>query len=260
MDATVEKGPNEGVRSVRNALRILEELSKSQPIGVSDLSRQLELPKSSTFRSLQTLAQAGWVQPAKGEPPRWVLSTKVFTIGLAASVETTLRELAITEMTCIRDALGETVHLTVPDETNLVVIAHLDGTNSLRTFLALGTRAPLHATAGGRAMLSAMGDAEVNRLLDQGIEAYTDRTTLDRDAIWAEITSARERGYAINSAEWRTHIAAIASPIVSRSGQVLAAISISMPMSRYQEIDHAEAGALTMASCRRIATELTDGY
>jgi IclR family acetate operon transcriptional repressor len=258
-DAMTQTNSSGSVRSVQNALRILELLSHHQPIGVSELARQLDLAKSSTFRSLRTLQEAGWARPSSSDDRRWELTTKVFMIGLAASTEGSLREQAIAEMTNLRDKFGETVHLGVPDEQDLVIIARMDGTNSLRTFLELGTRAPLHASAGGRAILSAFPDPQVDRILDRGIQAYTERTTMSREAVWTEIRLARERGYAVNEAEWRADIAAVGSPIVSPAGQVLGSVSISMPIQRYQDTDLAQAGALTVEACRRISARFCSG-
>jgi IclR family acetate operon transcriptional repressor len=252
---TAQTSSTGGMRSVHTALRIIEELSRSQPLGVAELARELGLPKSSAFRSLKTLAEAGWVRAETGEIPRWVLTTKTLRIGLTASSDPTLRDLASREMAAIRDAVGETVHLSIPDEGHLVVIARVDGTNSLRTFLELGTRAPIYATAGGRAMLAARPDQDIERLLDREM-AIQSEGTATRAAIWDEIARARRLGYASNAAEWRTDIAALASAITSPTGHAAAAISISMPLTRYQELDHEWAGSLLRSACDRVRAGL----
>jgi IclR family transcriptional regulator, acetate operon repressor len=244
------------VRSVLIALRILEEVSRRQPVGVSELARVLERPKTSVQRSLQTLDQAGWVRAVGGETTRWGLTAKALTVGLAGSRETSLRDVAVTEMARIRDATGETVHLAVPDASELVIIARLDGTHSLRTFLPLGARAPLHATASGRAMLAAMPDEVVEVVLDDGISRYTKRTIVDRDRVWREIRLARRRGYATNAAEWRPEIAAIGTSIGPASGQPLAGFAISMPWRRYQEVDRPAIAALAIEAAQRVSDSL----
>jgi IclR family transcriptional regulator, acetate operon repressor len=249
---------NGGVRSVLNALRILEEVSRQQPIGVSELARVLELPKTSVDRSLRTLHLAGWVRTLGTETTRWGLTTKALTVGLAGSRETSLRELAVAEMDKIRDATGETVHLVVPEEDELVVIARLDGTRSLRTFLPLGARAPLHATASGRAMLASMHDDDVDAILDHGIHRYTKRTLLDRERVWREIKLVRRRGFGTNAAEWRTDIAAIGASIGTVGGSPLAAFAISMPLSRYQAANRSRIAKLVIEAADRVSRELRE--
>jgi DNA-binding IclR family transcriptional regulator len=250
-------GPG-GVRSVLSALRILEEVSRRQPIGVSELARSLALPKTSVHRSLHTLHLAGWVRPLGTETRRWGLTTKALTVGLAGSRETSLRELAVAEMGAIRDATGETVHLAVPDEDELVIIARMDGTHSLRTFLPLGARAPLHATASGRALLAAMPDDDVDAVLDRGLHRYTKRTLVDRGRVWREIKLARRRGYATNAGEWRTGIAAIGTSIAPLAGTPLAAFAISMPLSRYQAVERSRTAQLAVEAAVRVSEALRE--
>lgn len=172
-----------GTRSVLTALRVMEEVAELQPVGVSDLSRALRLPKTSVQRAVKTLAEAGWLQTTGTEPTRWQISYKALTVGLAGVTASGLEEVAHEEMRRIRDATKETVHLAVPEGNELVIVSRLDGTLPLRTFLQLGTRAPLAASASGRAMLAAMTDAEIDAILDRGIRRYTETTLVDRDEI-----------------------------------------------------------------------------
>lgn len=245
------------MRSVLTALQALEQLSRG-PLGVSELSRALRVPKTTAHRSLTTLHQAGWVRPLEKDRTKWVLTGRSLTVGLAGSTEGNLRELARAELTRLRDATGETVHLVVPDAQDLVVVARVDGTNSLRTFLPLGMHAPLHATASGRAILAAMPDAEVAAVLDAGLETFTPRTKRDRSEILREVERTRERGYAVNVAEWRSDIAAVGASISTRSGAPVAALAVSMPLSKYQTVDVAALSALAMTAADRISEQLQD--
>ncbi|MGH3097007.1 MAG: IclR family transcriptional regulator [Streptosporangiales bacterium] len=249
------------VRSVLTALRILEEVSTRQPVGVSELARGLQLPKTSVHRILGTLREAGWVRPSGTDSKLWSLTHKALTVGLAGSIEPSLREVASAEMRKIRDATGETVHLGVAEDDQLVIIGRLDGTRSLRTFLPLGTEAPLHATASGRALLSAMPDEDVERILDLGLRRYTGNTILDRAKVWKEIRRARQRGYGRNAAEWREGIAAVAAAIRTPTARPVAAITISMPLGRYRAIDKQEMADLVIGGAERAGAALhADSY
>ena len=250
---------NTGVRSVANALRVIEALAEAQPVGVSELARLVDLPKSSVFRNLRTLESSGWARHDGSDNPRWSLTQRVFSVGLSALSDSSLQDHAVTVMRALRDRYGETVHLTVPDGADVVVISRIDGTNSLRTFLELGVRAPMLSTAGGRAMLSAMPDEVLDELLARGARRHTDRTKLDAKSIRAEVQRCRDRGYATNEAEWRADIAAIAAPVVGRSGRVIAAISISMPHARLAELGQEEAGPWLVAKCREVSRAMGSG-
>lgn len=256
MSSANGSGEATAIRSVVTALRALEELSRS-PLGVSELSRVLGVPKTTAHRSLKTLEQAGWVRPSE-DRTKWVLTGRPLTVGLAGSVEGNLRELARAELIRLRDATGETIHLVIPDSPDLVVVARVDGTKSLRTFLPLGIHAPMHATASGRALLSAMTDAEVAEVLDVGLAQFTPSTLHDRKEILEEIERTRERGYALNAAEWRSDIAAIGVAILSRVGVPVAALAVSMPLSRYEQSDQAAVADLAKSAARRISDQLQD--
>lgn len=258
LNATEATGEGSPIRSVVTALRTVEELSR-HPLGVSELSRALGLPKTTVHRSLKTLAHAGWVRLSNTDGTKWVLTSRSLTVGLAGSVEGNLRELATSELTRLRDATGETIHLVIPDSPDLVVVARVDGTNSLRTFLPLGIHAPLYTTASGRALLAAMSDDEVAQALDAGFDQFTPRTLHDRAEVVAEIERTRERGYALNAAEWRSDIAAIGVAILSASGAPVAALAVSMPLSRYEVMDVAGMAKLGMSAARRISDQLLDG-
>lgn len=258
MTSSDSSGSATAMRSVVTALRALEALSRG-PLGVSALSRQLGVPKTTAHRSLQTLVLAGWVRPWPVDPSKWVLTGRSLTVGLAGSVEGSVRELARSELTDLRDATGETVHLVVPDPPDLVVVLRIDGTNSLRTFLALGTHAPLHATASGRALLAAMTDAEVSDVLDAGLSTFTPSTLHDRAEVLREIERTRARGYAVNVGEWRPDIAALGVAVVSRTGLPVAAVAISMPVTRYAELDVPAIAESVIGAARRISEHLAEG-
>ena len=246
----------EGVRSIMNALGILEALAERQPIGVSELAREVGMPKSSVQRTLRTLDQAGWAEPDGSAVLQWRLTRKVFRVGLSGSIAKTLPEAARRHHTTLRDTYRETVHLTVADGDHVIVIARVDGTNSLRTFLEVGTQAPILNSAGGRAILSRMAPEITQGLLEQPIQAHTSATITDREVIKAQVEEARERGYATNEAEWRSGIAAIAAPIVAPDGEVLGAVSLSMPTSRYQTLDVPAVGAHIAEFCAQIAASV----
>jgi IclR family acetate operon transcriptional repressor len=109
----VTVGVNE-VRSVMTALRVLDEVAAREPIGVGELARLLELPKSSVQRTLRTLPTAGWIHPAGAESTRWGLTTHILRTGQRATGGLGLRDVAVPVMEELRSATQETVHLVVP--------------------------------------------------------------------------------------------------------------------------------------------------
>ncbi|MFE0100646.1 IclR family transcriptional regulator [Streptomyces sp. NPDC059009] len=246
------------MQSVLNALRVLEEVSARQPIGVADLARTLDLPKSSAQRALRTLHTAGWIRPAGGEVTRWVLTTKALQVGRRATGELGLRDVAVPLMEELRRRTDETVHLTVPNGDKVVLIERLETSKPVRIILALGTHLPLHASANGKAVLAASPPEVMERHLAYGLKEFTDTTVTDRKRLLDELALIRERGYATNSGEWRTDVSAVAAPVLDESGLPIASISVNMPTSRMTAEASATHGALVSETARQVGAALGD--
>lgn len=240
------------VQSVVNALRVLEAIATTQPVGVSDLARAVALPKSSVQRAARTLHHAGWVRPIGTEQTRWALTSHMLTLSLTAYGEYSLRELAQPAMLHVRDQTGETVHLVVLDREHdqAIVVHRVDSTQAVRAFVQVGSRSPLHATASGLAILSGMSDSDVERVLTRALPAYTRHTTTDPAALRARIAEVRNRGFAVNQGEWRPEVASVSSPILRADGTALGAITISIPFSRFRDDRVPDYGALVVAASR----------
>ncbi|WP_405674662.1 IclR family transcriptional regulator [Streptomyces sp. NBC_01511] len=244
------------MQSVLNALRVLEEVAARQPVGVADLARALDLPKSSAQRALRTLDTAGWIRPAGGEVTRWVLTTKALRVGRRATGELSLRDVAVPLMEELRRRTDETVHLTVPDGDKVVLIERLETSQAVRIILALGTHLPIHASANGKAVLAASAPAVIDRQLTEKLEEFTEATVTDEDVLRAELARIRERGYATNSGEWRSDVSAVAAPVLGETGTPVASISVNMPTSRMTPESTAAHGALVSETARQVSAAL----
>lgn len=223
------------IQSVLNALRILEAIGEQQPVGVSQLSRHVGLPKSSVQRALRTLDRAGSIRPVEGDQTRWELTSKMLAVSLKAFGEYSLRDYAEPAMDELRRRTGETVHLVSLDGESGLVIHRLDSSQPVRAFVQVGSLSPLHATASGQAILAFLPRAQTEEIVSGNLEKYTSETVTDAKIILKRLDLVRERGYAVNVGEWRREVASISAPILSFDGQAIAAMTISIPMNRYSE-------------------------
>ncbi|MFE7416169.1 IclR family transcriptional regulator [Rhodococcus sp. NPDC057529] len=239
------------VSAVENALRMLEAVAKYQPIGVSAVARKLEMSKTTAQRALVALADLDWIAPAPGDSTRWVLTTKAFAIGSQHAGATDLRQLARAPMKRLFDEVGETIHLSVIDGAHVVVIELLETEAPVRTHTRVGDRFPLHATASGIAMLAAMDQDRVDRILTRTpLEKVTEFTPTDVETIHAAIEDARKLGYARALGTRHAEIAAIAAPILDRNGAPTAALSISAPIHRLPPDKHQAYGQKVRAAAQ----------
>jgi IclR family acetate operon transcriptional repressor len=135
-----------------NSLRVLEEIAARQPVGVTELSKAVDLTKSSTQRVIVSLHAAGWVRPAGSDQTKWELTARALVVGQSYA-RGGLRRSIMPTLHAVRDATSETVLLGVRDGDEVVVIDCLEGLQTVRVVTEVGSRAKLDDTALGRAVI-----------------------------------------------------------------------------------------------------------
>jgi IclR family acetate operon transcriptional repressor len=244
------------MRNVLNTLRVLEEVASRQPIGVGELARVLDMPKSSVQRALVTLDTAGWIRPASGEVTRWVMTTKALAVGGRASGDLDLRGAALPIMEDLRRHTQETIHLTVPEDGKMVLIERLETDKPVRTNMALGHALPLHASANGKAVLANSSPEVIRQLLADELPRYTDTTITDPDELRAELAAIQERGFAINHGEWRSDVGSVAAAAMGDHEKPIASLSVNIPISRLTEESEAAFGAAVSEAASSLSARL----
>jgi len=242
------------MKSVTRSLRILEAVAQHQPVTVGELTKLFGLPKSTVQRTLVTLNEAGWLRANRKDTTRWEIGARVLAVRPAALQGSSLFAAARDPMIRLRDALNETIHLSVPDALHaMVVVDRVDCDQAVRTFHDIGDTSPLHATATGHAILAHLPAADVVELVEQGLESYSESTPTDPAELRTELKRVRADGYAVNRNQYRPDICAIAAPILDEDGTPLAAVAVSMPDSRYSAAQVPDWGRLVTDTATEIA-------
>ncbi|MPY55670.1 IclR family transcriptional regulator [Streptomyces spongiae] len=220
------------MRSVLTALRVLEAVSQLQPVGLSELSRQLGLPKTTVQRGLVALAEAGWLESDQADSTRWIVGTKAFVVGSTVANRGSLRDRALPHMNALAAEVQETIHLMVPDGHQAVLMERLDSPHPVRAFAPLGARAPLHASSNGKAILAHLPDEETARYVEHGLAAVTQRTITEPAKLYEELALIRKRGYAVANEELQDGVVSVAAPILAADARPVGSLSISAPKAR----------------------------
>lgn len=245
------------MQNVLNALRVLEVLGERRVAGVSEVARELELPKTTVQRALTTLHAARWIKPAdNGARNGWELAAKVLRVARYAGAGDALREAALPVMEELHRATGETIHLLVRDGDNVVLIERIESVHPVRTVQPMGSATPLHASSTGKAVLAHLPEDEREAILAGPLVALTDATVTDPDRLRAQLDEVRARGWAVNAGESWAGLAAVGAPVVDGAGAPVAAVSISSPSERLPEEDWPRMGALVADAGRRIGRAL----
>lgn len=220
------------VKAVHNAIRILEILGRKQGMGVTRISKLLQLPKSSVHDILTTLHNEGLVEK-DGERNYYSLGLRLFELGNMARSNLELRRIATPFLRSLNEDLDETVHLTILDGWEVLYIECFESVKQLRTYSVIGVRAPLHCTAVGKAILAYFSEKQVGQMIKaMGLPRFTDNTITDRQHLDSELHEIRQRGYAVDNAEHEEGVRCVGAPIHNHEAQVMASISVSGPSQR----------------------------
>lgn len=249
------------IQTVSNALRVLEVFHDEDEIGVSGLSRRLDLHKNNVFRLLATLEERGYIeQSARSE--RYRLGVRCLELGRDFARSNTLLRSARTVLEELTEELGESAHLAVMQDFEVV---HLDGEQPRRMVLSaprVGERLPVHSTALGKVLLG-LADESVRQRFDReviskkGLEACTPATITDRDKFLEHLNSVSFQGSALDLEECEVGLSCAAAPIHDRNGRVQAAISVSGPTFRLStDVLIREIVPVVSAAAERLSTML----
>jgi len=223
------------VKSVAKVLDILEHLGAAgRPVSVSDLARATSLHVSTAHRLLQTLTRRGFVEQ-RADNRQYALGPRVYALGSAYLGGNDLVTVARPVVERLRDELGETIHLAVYDDGYVLDVCNAGSPQPVGVSLKPGRRDPAHCTAIGKVLLSALPDAEVDRVLERGpLERCTRHTVTAVNRIRAELARVRDQDYAIDDEELAEGLCCLGVPVRDRGGHVIAALSVAMPKGRFQ--------------------------
>jgi IclR family acetate operon transcriptional repressor len=231
------------VQSLVRSLALLNGLgAAAEGLTLTEISQQVGLSPSTAHRLLTTLEQERYVQ-FNAERRLWVVGVQAFTTGNAFLKTRSIAALAPAPMRALMEETEETVNLAIVDRDEAIYLAQVECRQMMRAFARPGGRVPLHCSGVGKALLSAMSDAEVGRVLVRcGLPRMTVKTINDPAGLRADIAAARVRGYAIDDEEHAVGLRCIAAVIYDEHAGAVAAISVSGPMARITDARIAHLG------------------
>lgn len=218
----------ETLQSVTHALRALKLLRRTPSMGVSDLAAELGVGISTAHRLLATLVAEGFVR--QGVDRKYELGGEM--LGNASAIEH-CAEVAAPVMRRLRDASGETVHLSIVRGTETFFLSAIESNAVVRVMTRVGEKPPAHSTAAGKVLLASLSRAAFDELYPtKSLSRATQFTIEDREAVWRELQQVSEAGFATNRAESEIDMCAIAVPLRRPAGPPVCALSLAAPLSR----------------------------
>ncbi|HWO62544.1 MAG TPA: IclR family transcriptional regulator [Umezawaea sp.] len=214
-------------QSLDRALTLVGELATG-PKTLEELSGVIDVHKSTALRLLRTLESHRFVQ--REGVHHYRLGTALFDLANRALEERDVRRSAEAALRELNALTGYTVHLASYEGGEVIYIDKYDSTHPMRMYSRVGRRAPLHCTAVAKVLLSDLPEAK-RREVAESMEypRLTANTITDATAYLAELDRVRERGYAMDNSEHEDFIHCIGAPIRGSRGEVVAAVSMSVP-------------------------------
>lgn len=236
------------IQSVDRAVRILQLLGENPLLGVSEISRELGVHRSTAFRLLATLQSHHLVEQ---EAHRGQYRLGLGVLRLAGSVTHRADLVREGQLVCdqIAAELKETANVAILDDRAAVTVTQTMSDQIIAVLRQyVGQRMPLHATSTGKVLLAGAPTTLRESVISGPLRRYTDATITDPALLRTELDTVRRQGWAAADAEWEEDANAVAVPIMGASGDVVAALSVTAPSFRLLADDFAA-----------VAIQLTDG-
>lgn len=226
---------NSSLSSVQNALRILECFNVSQTEKrVIEISKQLDLPKSTVSRLLQTLLNEGYVKK-NNETQKYSLGTKVLTLysALMANIEVVKEAHPILE-TLAKDT-SESIQLAQRENSYVIYTDQIKSNYPVQIYSHVGLMNPIHCTSSGKILLAYEDEKIIDEILEMDLVKYTTSTITNPKILKEELKKIKNDGYSFAQNEFIDGIISIAAPVRDYTNKVIAAISLVGPVQRINE-------------------------
>lgn len=203
--------------------------------GVTEVSRELDIPKSSVSELMTSMALQGLVE--RVPPGRYRLGWRWFSVNQILLDSSQLIKEGRTILYEMAERHGESCHLSVYERTEAVLIEKAQANLTTQILMSkVGTKFPLHATASGKLMLAFMQPADMDGLLGSDpMMAFSPKTILSKDVLKRNLEGIRIAGAAVDSEEFVLGLSSIAAPVYNAHGKMIAALGFSMPSQRLAE-------------------------
>jgi len=217
------------VPGLERGLRLLQLFRPGRTeIAAPEIARELELPRTTAFRLLQTLEALEFVE--RSSSGAWRLGPAVLRLGFefVASQDVAEHGREVVERLCTDT--GASSQLAIRDGRELVVVLKRNPSSTFVSNVQVGTRMPAHATVLGRLLLQ---DTDLRELYPEGrLKQYTPHTPRNIAELERLIAQDRARGYAVSESAYETGISAVAAPVRNHEQRVIAAVSVIVPQAR----------------------------
>ena len=251
-----DKTEQNTVQSLDRALHILDVLAASQGMTLTDLSQAADEAPATVYRALVTFQTRAMVElELPGQI--WHVGPGTFRMGSSFLRRTKFVERARGPMDQLMRETGETANLGIEAGDEVLFLSQVETHEAIRAFFPPGTKALMHASGIGKALLAWYPESRLARLIAaKGLTRFTPHTLADSAALAADLAATRARGYAFDDQERAPGMRCVASAIFNSYGEPVAGLSVSGPAFRMEGQDIARLGTLVRTAADTVTREI----
>ncbi len=201
----------------------------------TDLAGYVKIPKSSLHQLLNTLVTRYFVT-YDDDSQTYTLGPKFWELAMGYLRRFDVVQVGRPFLEVLGRMAQETVQLGVLDHADVVYLAKIESSHAIQLVSHVGARLPAFATGIGKALLATLADAKLEEMYPSDpLPRFTPYTLPTREALRKDLEQTRIEGYARDQGEYSSHVRCVAAPIVDYAGRGVAAVSLSIPVERYNE-------------------------
>jgi DNA-binding IclR family transcriptional regulator len=222
--------------AVERALAMLEAVAQ-EPEGLSnaEISRKLQIPKSSASYILRTLETQGYLNRNE-ESGKYRVGLKILSLSRGALSGIDVREVALPIMQHLMEKTGLTCHLAILDGPDAVYIEKVEPQGFIRMDTWVGRRMRVHATSVGKGLVAHIPQERLEKILhERGMEKRTPKTITTVPRLMKELEKVRAQGYAVDDEENNLGARCLGAPVFNQQGGIEASVGLSGTINQVNE-------------------------
>ncbi len=234
------------IAGLEKGLSIVECFDDANPrLTASQAGARCGLTRTAARRYLLTLEHLGYVQ---GDGKLFWLTPRVLRLGQSYLESARLPRIVQPFLQRVTAGTLESAYVSVMDGDDIVYIARNGASRAMNTGYVLGARVQAQVTAAGLLMLSLREPAWIdNWLATHELRTYTSFTINSKERMRIEMARVQARGWAISEQQLDLYFRGVAVPLRDRHGEVVGALSVTMPMG-HESSEDAVARVLSVLS------------
>lgn len=245
------------IQSLDRGLTILEAVAKAGgPVSLGELTRLLEIDRSSVFRLAGTLKRRGFLAYPSGRKD-YILGPSLWRLAHKYDWGNMLIKISHEQLKALASETNETAQLAVREGKQALFIDSASADQVISISGRIGELTPLHCTAHGKALLTDFDNEELEAVLGKILQAYTKRTVSSVKQLAKICAETRAQGFATDDEEYIAGVRCVAAPIRAEDNHIVGAIGISAPLTRFPVERYRICGKQVRAVADQISTLLS---